>query len=187
MHDAHLMSAIRGQAARLDNRAAHPRLCVVADVDPDNHLLRVILKPGSALSGWMPYGAIGVGAVKISAPPSPGDQAQVTFLHGDSQSGVVHGLLYSTQSPPARSPFSGRAAQPGELLITGANGAALHLGLDGSWRIQGDMHVTGNLTVTPHFSAAHGSLDRLRGHYNQHAHTDTRGDRDVSMDSPDAE
>ena len=191
--DEHLFSALKGRAARLDARAAHPRWCEISDVDPDNHLLRVIMRPGDALSGWMPYGAIAVGSVKISIPPTPGDQAHVIFPHGDSQQGIVAGVTYSTKNPPAVSPFTGKAPQVGEALVTGMNGAALHLTQDGNWTIQGNVKIVGALLVTEDITSQqdvldeHGSLDRLRRNYNAHRDVDSHGDRAGLNDHQDPE
>jgi hypothetical protein len=50
------------------------------------------------------------------------------------------------------------------LWLVHASGTALKLLNDGTVRITGDLHVSGN--VYDH----HGSLDGLRGHYNAHTH-----------------
>jgi hypothetical protein len=183
-HDEHLFSALAGRAARLDSRSAQPRYCEIADVDAANHLLRVIIRPGSALSAWMPYGALSVGAIKISIPPAAGEQAHVTFPHGDAQEGIVVGLLYSSKSEtsgPAKSPFTNAPAQNGELLITGLNGFAFHVGQDGKLRVKGDLIVDGDVYDK------HGSLDRLRGNYNAHRDVDSHGDTAGLNDHQDPE
>jgi hypothetical protein len=60
-------------------------------------------------------------------------------------------------------------APAGELWLVHQSGSFLKLQNDGTVRISGDLHVSGDVYDR------HGSLAALRGHYDGHIHTDSRG------------
>ena len=70
--------------------------------------------------------------------------------------------------------FSDRALPPaapaGELWLAHRSGASLRLQNDGTVRVIGDLHVDGSVFASGDVSDAGGSLSRLRGHYDAHAH-----------------
>ena len=69
--------------------------------------------------------------------------------------------------------FSDQAAPPqcaaGEFLLVHQSGSFLKLAADGTVQVKGDLHVAGDVYD------AQGCLSRLRGHYDGHTHTDSRG------------
>ena len=52
----------------------------------------------------------------------------------------------------------------GEFWLVHQSGSFLKLQNDGTVQVKGDLHVDGDVYDK------HGSLDRLRGHYNSHVH-----------------
>ncbi len=153
-----LLNALKAQATSLDRALGQPRFGVVASVDPARYAARVSLQPEGVLTGWLPvlsaWTGAGWGAVCL---PAPGDQVLVVPQEGDAEHGVIVGASYSDA---ARAP----AAPAGELWLVHRSGAALHLCNDGTVQITGDLHVAGDIYDQQ------GSLARLRGHYDAHAH-----------------
>jgi phage baseplate assembly protein gpV len=157
------VNALKGQAGQLDQIQAQPRFGLVTSVDPVNATVRVMLQPESVLSGWLPVMSPWVGAGwGMSCPPSPGDQVLVLAQEGDAEHGVVVGRAFSAaaSAPPAPA---------GELWLVHQSGSFLKLQNDGTVQISGDLHVDGDVYDR------HGSLASLRGAYDQHIHTDSRG------------
>lgn len=158
------LNAMKQHAAALDHAAGQPRFGVVASVDPATYTARVMLQPEGVLSGWLPILSAWIGAGwGMAALPAPGDQVLVLPQEGDAEHGVIAGCAYSAGTPPPGAPV-------GELWIVHRSGAALKLRNDGTVRIDGDLHVGGDVFD------AQGSLDGLRRHYDAHTHTDSRGD-----------
>jgi len=152
------LNVLKAQAASLDRLLGQPRFGVVASVDPARYAARVSLQPEGVLTGWLPVLSAWVGAGwGVVCLPAPGDQVLVVPQEGDAEHGVIVGASYSDA---ARAP----AAPAGELWLVHSNGAALHLCNDGAVRVVGDLHVAGDVYDQ------HGSLARLRGHYNGHSH-----------------
>ena len=152
------LNVLKAQAASLDRLLGQPRFGVVASVDPARYAARVLLQPEGVLTGWLPvlsaWAGAGWGMVCL---PAPGDQVLVVPQEGDAEHGVIVGANYSDA---ARAP----AAPAGELWLVHSSGAALHLCNDGAVRITGDLRVGGDVYDQ------HGSLARLRGHYDAHSH-----------------
>ena len=156
------VNALKGEAGRLDQIHAQPRFGLVTSVDPVNATVRVILQPESVLTGWLPLLSPWVGAGwGMSCPPAPGDQVLVIAQEGDAEHGVVVGRAFSNVASPPQAPA-------GELWLVHKSGSFIKLRNDGTVQISGDLHVAGNVYDS------HGSLAQLRGHYNQHIHTDSR-------------
>jgi len=61
------------------------------------------------------------------------------------------------------------AAPVGEFWLVHATGSFIKLCNDGSIQMQGDLRVAGDVYDR------HGSLDRLRRHYDAHTHDDPQG------------
>ncbi|HST75458.1 MAG TPA: phage baseplate assembly protein V [Acetobacteraceae bacterium] len=152
------LNALKAQAGALDQAAGQPRFGLVTSVDPDAATARVQLQPEGVLSGWLPILSAWVGAGwGMACPPSPGDQVLVLSQEGDSEHGVIVGRAFSdTQRAPA--------APVGELWLVHKGGSFLKLANDGTVQVKGDLHVDGDVYDR------HGSLDRLRQHYDAHTH-----------------
>ena len=152
------MNALKAQAASLDRSVGQPRFGLVKSVDPARYAARVALQPEGTLSGWLPVLSFWVGANwGAVCLPAVGDQVLVVAQEGDAEHGVIVGASYSDL---ARAPV----APPGELWLVHGSGASLQLCNDGTVRIVGDLHVSGDVYDRQ------GSLARLRGHYDSHVH-----------------
>ena len=90
--------------------------------------------------------------------PSPGDQVLVVPQEGDVEQGVVIGGIFSTKQTPPIAPA-------GEFWLVHASGSSLKLCNDGTVRVHGDLHVSGDVYD------GIGPLSRLRTHYNNHTHS----------------
>jgi phage baseplate assembly protein gpV len=167
------VNALKSEAGRLDQIQAQPRFGLVASVDAINATVRVMMQPESVLSGWLPLLSPWVGAGwGMSCPPAPGDQVLVLAQEGDAEHGVVVGRAFSNVASAPQAPA-------GELWLVHRSGSFLKLQNDGTVQISGDLHVAGDVYDR------HGSLAGLRGHYNQHIHTDSRGGATSTTSAPD--
>jgi hypothetical protein len=146
------------QAGLLDNGQGQPRFATVSSVDPNTATARVMLEPDGVLTGWLPLLSSWTGAGwGMVCPPKPGDQVLVVPQEGDAAHGVIVGRSFSdVQHPPA--------APPGEFWLVHESGSSLRLCNDGTIRLNGDLHVEGDVYDR------HGPLSRLRTTYNQHVH-----------------
>jgi phage baseplate assembly protein gpV len=159
-----LLNAIKAHAGALDRAQGQPRFGVVVSVDPARYAARVQLQPEGVMTGWLPVlsGWVGSGW-GMACPPSVGDQVMVLAQEGDAENGVIAGRSFSDL---ARGP----AAPPGEFWLVHASGCFLRLQNDGTVRVQGDLHVVGNVFVTGDVSDGHGALSNLRAVYDVHVH-----------------
>ena len=152
------LNAVKGHAAAMDRAQGQPRFGLVASIDSTRYAVRVRLQPEDVLSGWLPVVSPWVGAGwGFVALPSAGDQVLVLAHEGDADNGIVVGACFSTDAVPP-----GNA--PGEVWLVHRSGTSICLSNDGTVRIRGDLHVSGDV-----YDGA-GSLARLRGHYDQHVH-----------------
>jgi phage baseplate assembly protein gpV len=152
------LNVLKSQSAALDRSLAQPRFGLVASVDPARYAARVTLQPEAVLSGWLPILSPWVGnGWGLAALPTPGDQVLVVHQEGDADNGVIVGLAFSGSQPPP-------AASVGELWLVHATGTTIRLANDGTVRITGDLHVSGDVYDSI------GPLSRLRTHYDQHTH-----------------
>jgi phage baseplate assembly protein gpV len=136
----------------------------------------------------------------IVAPPIPGAQAFLGSDCGDGHHAVILGMAYSlaTRPPVPPADFNQAAGTPvdaGEIALVSKAGAVIRLCTDGSIHIKGDVRIDGSVTIQGNVSVqasaggapgtvtaasditsqanvldVHGSLDRLRGHYDSHVH-----------------
>lgn len=157
------INAIKQHAGAMDQGLSQPRFGTVTSVNAQAATVRVTLQPEGVLTGWLPVLSQWVGTGwGLWCPPSPGDQVFILAQEGDAEHGVIIGRAYSsTQIPPA--------VPVGELWLVHNSGSAIRLQNDGTVQIQGDLHVAGDVFDS------RGSLSRLRGHYDAHAHIDSRG------------
>lgn len=154
-----LSNAIRAHAANLDQAAGQMKFGIVASVNSKTRLARVLLQPEGVLSGWLPILShwIGSGWGMIT-PLAPGDQVLVLPQDGDIEQGIIIGATFSSAQPPADAPA-------GEFWLVHKTGSCLKLCNDGTIRINGDLHVDGDVFDS------HGSLAHLRASYNSHRHS----------------
>ena len=152
------LNAMKAHAGALDRSQGQPRFATVASVDPARYAARVSLQPEGVLTGWLPILSPWVGAGwGLVCPPSPGDQVLVLPQEGDGEHGVIAGGSFSDIARPPDAP-------PGELWLVHKSGSFIKLASDGTVRMNGDLHVNGDVYDR------HGSLAQLRGHYNGHTH-----------------
>jgi phage baseplate assembly protein gpV len=158
-----ILNLIKQQAGALDQGGGQPRFGTVASVNPAMATARVTLQPEGVLTGWLPILSLWTGSGwGMCCPPSPGDQVFVVAQEGDAEHGVIVGCAYSNTHMAPNAPV-------GELWLVHKSGSFIKLQNDGTIRIQGDLHVAGDVYDQQ------GALSRLRGHYDEHTHTDSRG------------
>ncbi|EHH67016.1 baseplate assembly protein [Gluconobacter morbifer] len=118
------MSDARFDAVSLLNRTAHTVFGIVSAVDPVNHAVRVRLQPDDVETGWLPdMGGVQAGDLRLSCPSAPGTHVVLQPLEGDGEHLVVTGAVYDTVVTAPVSPWTGRVAQPGEMLVRAGCGA----------------------------------------------------------------
>jgi phage baseplate assembly protein gpV len=157
------LNALKAQATALDSGRGQPRFGLVVSVDPARHAARVSLQPEGVLTGWLPVLSPWVGAGwGMAVPPSPGQQVLVLPQDGEAEHGVIVGTAWSDANTAPGAPV-------GELWLLHQSGSYLKLLNDGTIHVNGDLHVNGDVYDR------HGSLDRLRGHFNAHTHSDPQG------------
>jgi len=158
-----LLNIIKQHAGALDQRASQPRFATVQSVNPAAATAKVTLQPEGVLSGWLPILSPWIGAGwGVFCPPSPGDQVLVVAQEGDAEHGIIIGRAFSNTHPPLATPV-------GEFWLVHSSGSFIKLQNDGTIQMHGDLHVAGEVFDRQ------GSLSRLRGHYDGHTHTDSRG------------
>lgn len=168
-----ILNLIKQQAGALDQGGGQPRLGTVTSVNPAMATARVTLQPEGVLTGWLPILSVWTGSGwGMCCPPSPGDQVLVVAQEGDAEHGVIVGCAYSNTHKSPNAPV-------GELWLVHKTGSFIKLQNDGTIRMQGDLHVEGDVYDQ------HGALSRLRGHYNEHTHTDSRGAATSRPNQPD--
>lgn len=167
------INLLKQHATALDQSAAQPRFATVTSVNQQAATARVQLQPEGVLSGWLPVLTSWVGAGwGMYCPPSPGDQVLVLAQEGDAEHGIIVGRAFSLDHQPPPVPV-------GEFWLVHASGAFIKLQNDGTIRMQGDLHVSGDVYDS------HGPLSDLRGHYDSHTHTDSRGGTTSVTNQPD--
>jgi Type VI secretion system/phage-baseplate injector OB domain len=167
------INLLKQHATALDQAAAQPRFATVTSVNPQAATARVQLQPEGVLSGWLPVLSAWVGAGwGMCCPPSPGDQVLVLAQEGNAEHGMIVGRAFSMDHQPPPAPV-------GELWLVHASGSFIKLQNDGTIRMHGDLYVSGDVYDS------HGPLSGLRGHYNSHTHTDSRGGTTSVTNQPD--
>ena len=136
---------------------------MVTSSNPQTAMAKVLLQPEGVLTGWLPvltqWAGSGWGLV---CPPIPGDQVLVIPQEGDAQHGLIVGRLFSNSVRPP-------TVEPGELILRHQSGCSIRLLNSGVITIVGDLYVSGDVYD------AHGSLSRLRNHYDTHIHHTSNG------------
>ncbi len=151
--------AQRLHSASMDGQRGEPRHGIVTSADPVRWAIRVTYQPSGALSGWLqvvtPWCGNGWG---LLAMPPVGAQVALLPVEGDAEQCIVLGATFNDQdATPGGYPA-------GEFWLVHQSGSFLKLRNDGTVQVKGDLHVDGDVYDR------HGSLDRLRGHYNSHVH-----------------
>ena len=158
-----LLNILKAHAEALDCGAGQPRFGVVTSVDTNSACARVTLQPEGVLSGWLPILSPWVGAGwGLVCLPSQGDQVMVLAQEGNAEHGVIIGAAFSTTQLPPSAPV-------GECWLVHSSGSFIKLQNDGTIRVNGDLHVNGDVYDS------HGRLSGLRAHYDGHTHVDSRG------------
>jgi phage baseplate assembly protein V len=153
-----LLNVIKAHASNLDRSTGQIKFGTVVSVDFRNGTARVLFQPDGTLSGWLPVLSQWVGnGWGMVCPTSPGDQVVVVPQEGDIEQGIIIGRSYSSKQKPPTAPV-------GEFWLVHQSGSFLQLRNDGTIRVNGDMHVQGDVYDQ------HGSLAALRTHYNSHVH-----------------
>ncbi len=158
-----ILNIIKQHAGALDQGSSQPRFATVTSVNPATATAKVTLQPEGVLSGWLPILSPWIGAGwGMCCPPAPGDQVLVLAQEGDAEHGIIIGRAFSNAQTPLATPV-------GELWLVHGSGSFVKLLNDGTIQMHGDLHVAGDVYDRQ------GSLSRLRGHYDGHTHTDSRG------------
>jgi phage baseplate assembly protein gpV len=171
------LNALKAQAGAQDLSAGRPRFGTVVSVDPARHAAKVALQPEGVVTGWLPVLSPWVGAGwGLSVPPMQGQQVFVLPQDGEGDHGVIVGGAWSDRSPTPGAPV-------GEVWLVHQSGSFIKLVADGTVRVNGDLHVNGDVYDR------HGSLDRLRGNYDAHMHggVQSGGGTTGPTTAPDAE
>lgn len=176
LHDA----IKRVVSSMLAGQAQH-RHAVISSVNPVDHTVKVMIQPEGVLSGWIPCGTVGVGAASLVIPPNEGDQVLIAPADGNADHWRVVSRIFDDTNTVPVSPITGKPPVSGEVGIF-ANGAYLHMS-GGTIYLAGDVHVDGEIYDR------HGSLDRLRQHYDQHVHGGVKpgSSNTATTSAPDAE
>lgn len=168
-----VLNLIKQHAGALDQSSGQPRFGTIKSVNPTMATARVVLQPEGVLTGWLPILSPWTGSGwGMFCPPAPGDQVLIVAQEGDAEHGIIIGCAYSNTHVPPNTPV-------GELWLVHSSGTFIKLQNDGTVHIKGDLHVAGDVYDQ------NGSLSRLRGRYNSHSHTDSRGGATSRTSQPD--
>lgn len=167
------LNAIKTHTDALIQTQGQPRFGTITSVDPASGTARVNVQPEGVLSGWLPilYPWVGAGWGMI-CPPTPGDQVFILAQEGHSEHGIVVGRVFSSQERPPAVPC-------GEFWLVHSSGSFIKLQNDGTVQIGGDLHVSGDVYDSQ------GPLSRLRSHYDNHTHIDSRDGVTSATSQPD--
>ncbi len=153
-----LPNVIKSHALHLDQTTGQAKFGTVTSVNTANATARVTIQPEGVLSGWLPIMSQWIGnGWGMVCPPAPGDQVLLVPQEGDIEQGVIVGGVFSVKQVPPSAPI-------GEFWLIHQSGSSLKLCNDGTIRIAGDLHVSGEVYDS------HGPVSGLRRHYNTHTH-----------------
>ncbi|EJN07781.1 phage baseplate assembly protein V, partial [Herbaspirillum sp. YR522] len=80
------------QAAQSLNGDEPARRGIVSGYDPNAYAVKVLLQPDSNETGWIPLEAVWVGnGWGMFAPPSLGDDVEISFREGSASAGMAGG------------------------------------------------------------------------------------------------
>lgn len=153
-----LTNAIKTHSSSLDQTSGQAKFGIVTSVNAQTATARVTIQPDGVLSGWLPVLSQWIGnGWGMVCPLDPGDQVLVVPQEGDVEQGVIVGRAYSVNQTPPPAPAD-------EFWMVHKSGSSLKLCNDGTVRINGDLHVQGDVYDS------HGALSHLRASYDQHTH-----------------
>jgi phage baseplate assembly protein gpV len=116
-----LQNAVRGASVEAQNARADPKKGLVSSYDPARYAVKVALQPAGTITGWIPLGALWVGAGwGMYAPPSIGDMVEVTFEDGNLEAGQAGLKFFNDVDQPL-------AVQSGEFWLVHKSGAFFRL------------------------------------------------------------
>ena len=170
-----------GELARRLMNILRPGAIAETDLsDPRAPRARVRYADGPALTGWLPWMAA-AGEDRDWRPPSIGEQVLVLSPCGELSAGWILPGSYSDGFPAPDSSASKRVTAYRDGAIVGYDtgthelSAVLPAGGSASIEAPEGVAVTGDVTITGDLSAddvsdSLGSMDEIRGVYNDHAH-----------------
>jgi hypothetical protein len=152
-----------------NNARAEPKIGLVYSYDPARYAVKVALQPDGNITGWLPLGAVWVGAGwGMYAPPALGEMCLVDFAEGNGEAGHAT-LRFFNDVDQALPVTSGefwlvhksgaffKLLNTGALALSDGQGASITLNGDGSlsstadnWDHTGPINISGvngNLAV----------------------------------------
>lgn len=183
---------LQAQAAAASSRA-EPRIGLVSGYDPNRYAVKVTLQPEGNETGWIPLGAVWVGnGWGLFAPPSLGDQVEVSFLEGSSEAGCALLRFFNDVDQPLAVPSGElwivhkkgglfKLLNTGAVTFSDGQGATFTLNGDGTitsaatqWTHTGPVHFTDNVQVDKTLTA---TTDVVGGgkSLKTHTHPDPQG------------
>jgi len=130
-----LANAMRLQAAMERNTEAKPRKGIVSSYNPRTYSVKVLIQPNGDESGWLSLAAAAVGnGWGIIFAPSIGDQVDVHFEEGSSESGFVCSRFFDDQDRPM-------AVPSGEFWMVHKSGSYQKFTNDGKVNINGQAEI----------------------------------------------
>jgi phage baseplate assembly protein V len=168
----YLINALKAHASSLDQTEGRVKFGTVTSVDYQTATARVKIQPDGVLSGWLPVLSQWVGdGWGLVCPPNPGDQVLLIPQEGDIEQGIIIGRAFSNnQRPPA--------APENEFWLVHKTGSFLKLCNDGTIRVNGDLHVQGDVYDRV------GALSHLRTAYNSHTYRAPTGGTTTGPSNP---
>ena len=196
-----LFNMMKAAASAVVGAQGQARWGIVSNVDAARGAVRVMMQPEGVLSGWLPISQQSAGAgMTMLTVPTVGSQAFVIPDAGDAEHGVVVGFAHNDGAQIPKAPATnGTGGTPstalvpltqGETLIYGTDGTVIRYGGAAGMYFKpggGTLMVDGNVACNGDVFDRHGSLDRLRVHYNAHRHADPQGGTTAVNDNLDPE
>jgi uncharacterized protein involved in type VI secretion and phage assembly len=153
-----LINALKSHASDLYQTGGQVKFGTVASVDYQTSMARVQIQPDGVLSGWLPILSQWVGnGWGLVCPPNPGDQVLLIPQEGDIEQGIIIGRAFSNSQSSPNAPAN-------EFWLVHQTGSFLKLCNDGTIRVNGDLHVQGDVYDRT------GALSVLRTAYDSHTH-----------------
>ncbi len=164
-----LLNVLKSHTSAQIAQIGQPRWGVVSSVNAAKYLVKVTLQPEGIETGWLPVGALTVGAASVLALTQQGQQVLLVPDSGFAEHLVVVCAAFSNASLPPVSPVTGLPVPAGEVAVI-VGGACLHVQASGV-TVHGLLTVQGNIVSTGDVSDSVGKLSGLRTHYDDHTHT----------------
>jgi phage baseplate assembly protein V len=152
-----LLNSMRQEAAQQAGQVATVRVGTVTSYDAGNYAVKVTIEPEGATTGWIPIPSPWTGnGWGMFCPPSIGDRAEIDFIDGDMNAGVLSLRFFGDSQRPLATPS-------GEFWLVHQSGSLLKFHNDGSvefkaagiltssataWNHTGPVNITGNVLIT---------------------------------------